>query len=96
LGAARDVIDAGRRRAAELLEADVGDIVFDRSRAQFHVTGTPARALTWSEIGPVEAEHRFAPEGGRGTFAFGAWTLPSFSMPNPVASVGRPRSTRLA
>ena len=29
-----------------------------------------------------------------GTFSFGAWTLHSLSMPNPVASVGRPRATR--
>ncbi len=72
LGAARDVIDAARSRVADLLEANVSDIVFDAARAAFHVAGTPARQLGWAEVGALQAEHRFKPEGGRGTYAFGA------------------------
>ena len=77
-GAARDVVELGRRRAAELLEADVADIVFEAGSpssgvaARFLVAGTPARALAWTDLGPLDAEHRFKPEGGAGTFAFGA------------------------
>jgi carbon-monoxide dehydrogenase large subunit len=71
-GAARDVIDVAKQRAAELLEADAADVVFDSAVARFHVSGTPARALTWTDLGAVEASHKFAPAGGAGTFPFGA------------------------
>jgi carbon-monoxide dehydrogenase large subunit len=71
-GAARDAIEAGKQRAAELLEADAADVVFDREAGRFHVSGTPARALEWTDLGPVAATHKFAPPGGAGTFAFGA------------------------
>jgi carbon-monoxide dehydrogenase large subunit len=71
-GAARDVIEAAKQRAAELLEADAADVVFDRDVARFHVSGTPARALAWTDLGPVDATHKFAPQGGSGTFSFGA------------------------
>jgi carbon-monoxide dehydrogenase large subunit len=71
-GAARDVVEAGRARAAELLEANPSDVRFDRDTAHFHVVGTPARHLSWADLGPLDANHRFKPEGGAGTFAFGA------------------------
>ncbi|HEX3087446.1 MAG TPA: xanthine dehydrogenase family protein molybdopterin-binding subunit [Ilumatobacteraceae bacterium] len=71
-GAARDVIELGKTAAAELLEAAAADIVFDRETGRFHVAGTPARDVGWLDIGPLSAEHRFKPEGGSGTFAFGA------------------------
>ena len=69
-GAAREVIELARQKAAELLEADVADVVFDTGR--FHVAGTPAKALGWTDIGAVAADHKFKPEGGAGTYAFGA------------------------
>jgi carbon-monoxide dehydrogenase large subunit len=71
-GAARDAIETAKQRAAELLEADAADVVFDRLAARFHVSGTPARALAWSDLGAVEATHKFAPAGGSGSFSFGA------------------------
>jgi CO/xanthine dehydrogenase Mo-binding subunit len=71
-GAARDVIELGKAAAADLLEAAAADIVFDRETGRFHVAGTPARDVGWLDIGPLSAEHRFKPEGGSGTFAFGA------------------------
>ena len=69
-GAAIDLVDLARNRAAELLEAAVEDVVFDRSQARFHVVGTPAHAMTWSDLGQLRADHKFKPDGA--TFAFGA------------------------
>jgi aerobic carbon-monoxide dehydrogenase large subunit len=71
-GAALDLIELARQAAADRLEAAAADIVFDRDAARFHVAGAPARHLGWSEVGPLSAEHRFKPEGGRATYAFGA------------------------
>ena len=71
-GAARDVIELGRQAAADRLEADASDIVFERATGRFHVAGTPARDLGWADLGPLSVEHQFKPEGGSGTFAFGA------------------------
>ena len=67
-GAARDVIELARQRAAEQMEAAPDDIVFERG--SFHVAGTPSRSLSWLDIGPVSADHTFKPQGG--TYAFGA------------------------
>jgi carbon-monoxide dehydrogenase large subunit len=71
-GAAREVVEEARRRAAEQLEANVDDIVLDRREGRFHVVGTPARFLTWSDLGEFGARHQFKPAGGAGSFAFGA------------------------
>ena len=71
-GAARDVIELARQAAAERLEAAAADIVFEPATGRFHVAGTPARDLGWTDLGPLSAEHQFKPEGGAGTFAFGA------------------------
>jgi len=69
-GAARDVIGLAREQAAIRLEASVDDIVFDPVTGRFHVAGTPALGLGWSDIGPLSADHKF--ESGGGTFAYGA------------------------
>jgi len=74
-GAAVDLVEAARNRAAELLEAAAGDVVFDRDGAGgpcFHVVGTPARSLGWSDLGSLSVDHAFKPENRLGTFAFGA------------------------
>ena len=71
-GAARDVIDLARQAAAEQLEAAAADIVFEPATGRFHVAGTPARDLGWTDLGPLSADHQFKPEGGASTFAFGA------------------------
>ncbi len=71
-GAARDVVELAREAAAELLEASAADIVFERTTGRFHVAGTPARDVGWTDLGPLSAGHRFKPEGGAGTFAYGA------------------------
>ncbi len=74
--AAERLVDLARSRAADLLEADVDDIVFDPvDGGLFHVAGTPARGVDWSEVAatgdtPLAAESEFAQEGA--TFPFGA------------------------
>jgi aerobic carbon-monoxide dehydrogenase large subunit len=68
------LIDDARRRAAELLEADSGDVVLDAEAGHFHVAGTPARALTWGDVAasdgdPLAGDHDF--EAPMPTFPFG-------------------------
>ena len=69
--------DAARPLAAELLEAHVDDVVFDRARAAFHVAGAPARAVSLTAAaashrdGCVERAVRFDPTSG--TVSFGAY-----------------------
>ena len=69
------LVDLARERAADRLECAPDDVVLDLERAQFHVAGTPARALGWSELQrdgdePLAAESDFAPV--MPTFPFGA------------------------
>ncbi|MGF1595800.1 MAG: xanthine dehydrogenase family protein molybdopterin-binding subunit [Acidimicrobiales bacterium] len=71
-GAAVDLVAAARDRAAELLEANVEDVVLDRERGAFHVVGSPAVSLDWAQLGQLAVEHVFTPEGRAGSFAFGA------------------------
>jgi carbon-monoxide dehydrogenase large subunit len=71
-GAARAVIDQARERAAELLEANPDDVVFDPASAHFHVAGTPARYRQWTDLGAFSADFSFKPAGGSGTYAFGS------------------------
>ena len=71
-GAAREVIDLARQLAADRLEAAAADIVFERTTGRFHVAGTPARDVGWTDLGPLSADHQFKPEGGAGTYAFGS------------------------
>ena len=67
--AARDLIEVAKSRAAELLEASVDDVVFDKGIG-FHVAGTPSVALGWVELGPLSAVHDY--KQSQSTFAFGA------------------------
>ncbi|MGH9186188.1 MAG: xanthine dehydrogenase family protein molybdopterin-binding subunit [Acidimicrobiales bacterium] len=48
--AGRQVAELGRQVAAELLEADPGDVVLDRARGQFHVAGVPTKAVCWRQV----------------------------------------------
>ena len=73
--ATNKLIDLARARAAELLEANPVDIVLDTETARFHVAGTPAVSVGWSEIGatsttqPLFALSDFTASGP--TFPFG-------------------------
>ena len=71
-GAAVDLVAAARERAAELLEADPDDVTLDTGRGLFHVVGTPALSLGWADLGELTVDHHFRPEGGAGSFSFGA------------------------
>ena len=71
LGAARELIDIARTQAAERLEASPADVVFDVEEARFHVVGTPAVSLGWSDLDALTVEHTFKPTSPH-TFAFGS------------------------
>jgi carbon-monoxide dehydrogenase large subunit len=69
------LVDMACIRAADVLEASVDDIVLDRTRGSFHVVGSPAREVTWSELAaapndPLGVEVDYKPDGA--TFPFGA------------------------
>jgi carbon-monoxide dehydrogenase large subunit len=73
--ATEQVVEDARRRAAEVLEANVDDVVLDPQAGGFHVVGTPTRVVSWPDVvaaapEPLAAEIDFKPEAG--TFPFGA------------------------
>jgi carbon-monoxide dehydrogenase large subunit len=73
--AAARVVDAARAVAAEQLEANPDDIVFDADAARFHVAGTPAVGLGWAALAdastdPLAAVGEFT--AAMPTFPFGA------------------------
>ncbi len=48
--ASTTIADNAREVAAQLLEANAGDVVLDTSSGSFHVIGTPAVSVGWVEI----------------------------------------------
>ncbi|HEY2301304.1 MAG TPA: xanthine dehydrogenase family protein molybdopterin-binding subunit [Acidimicrobiales bacterium] len=52
--AADAMLELGRRRSAERLEAAVEDVVFDRSTGRFHVAGSAAAGHTWAELAEMD------------------------------------------
>ena len=72
--AAGELVEEARRRAADLLEAAVEDVVLDAAAGAFHVAGTPAVARSWEELvtgsGEFGVEHVFQSQGA--TFPSGA------------------------
>ncbi|MEZ5408685.1 MAG: xanthine dehydrogenase family protein molybdopterin-binding subunit [Acidimicrobiales bacterium] len=48
--AAGILIEKARNRAADQLEAALGDVVFDAEGGRFHVVGSPVPALGWAEL----------------------------------------------
>jgi len=71
--------DKARAVAAELLEAAVDDVTLDRVEGAFHVAGTPAVSVSWTDVAtkvssdggdPLVGVSEFAAEGA--TFPFGA------------------------
>ncbi len=45
-----EVVDRARSLAAELLEADLDDVVLDKETGAFHVRGTPTMAKSWGDL----------------------------------------------
>jgi aerobic carbon-monoxide dehydrogenase large subunit len=76
-GAAAELVEAARERAAGRFEAHAADVVLDTDTGRFHVAGTPARSIGWSDLadsgspdrGPLAAEHVFEPQ--MPTYPFG-------------------------
>ncbi len=78
--AAQQVVEAGRRLAADHLEIGVDDIVLDLEEGRFHGVGAPSQGLSWVELadrldtegrlGELHVEHDFEPSSP--TFPFGA------------------------
>jgi carbon-monoxide dehydrogenase large subunit len=73
--ASGQVVDLARRTAADLLEANVDDVVLDKVDGTFHVAGTPAVAKTWGEVaaatdGGLQAATTFTASSP--TYPFGA------------------------
>jgi aerobic carbon-monoxide dehydrogenase large subunit len=74
-----EVVDRARALAAELLEADVDDVVLDRGAGAFHVRGSPSLATSWAELATageqngharLDVESNFVAPGP--TYPFGA------------------------
>lgn len=77
--ASRQLINSARDRAASMLEASLDDVVLDAEHGSFHVVGTPAVAVDWTDIAtqvsdagdePLSEEHDFTAE--LSTFPSGA------------------------
>jgi aerobic carbon-monoxide dehydrogenase large subunit len=54
--AAGELVDAARKVAARLLEADEADVVLDKESGAFHVAGTPAVAKSWADLAVASRE----------------------------------------
>ena len=54
-GASAAVVDLARNLAAELLEANVDDVLLDPESAKFHVAGTPSISRSWVEVAQLAA-----------------------------------------
>jgi aerobic carbon-monoxide dehydrogenase large subunit len=45
-----ETVDRARELAADLFEADPGDVVLDKARGGFHVAGSPDEVRSWAEV----------------------------------------------
>ena len=71
-----ELAELARELAAELLEADVADVVLDKATGRFHVAGTPAVARSWSEIAAASATRGDEELGVEGSFTAPGPTYP--------------------
>jgi carbon-monoxide dehydrogenase large subunit len=72
--ASAELVTLARSHAADMLEASVDDVVLDPNVGGFHVVGTPARVLSWTDIAsdtlePLVSLSVFSQDGE--TFPFG-------------------------
>ena len=73
--ASRQTVDRARELAAELLEANVDDVVLDKVGGAFHVQGSPQPAKSWADVTAAAGEGGLVVETdfeGKCTFPFGA------------------------
>jgi carbon-monoxide dehydrogenase large subunit len=71
--ASLDVLERARRLAADLLEADVDDVVLDKAAGRFHVAGSPTTGRTWAELAQAA--------GGAALASEQDWTAPGPTFP---------------
>jgi carbon-monoxide dehydrogenase large subunit len=88
------LVDLARTRAADVLECAVDDVVLDTERGVFHVMGTPAKVVEWSQLAGadgevLQAECDFTPV--MPTFPFGA----HLAVVEVDTETGHTRLTRL-
>jgi carbon-monoxide dehydrogenase large subunit len=74
--ASQRLVELARTHVADLLEANADDIVFDPDAGHFHVTGTPARAVSWADLAVSPAGAALTAESefkqAAASFPFGA------------------------
>lgn len=56
LDASQKLVETAREHAAALLEANADDIVLDRDSGAFHVVGTPAVSVSWTDVAKAAPE----------------------------------------
>jgi carbon-monoxide dehydrogenase large subunit len=73
--ASEELVESAKAVAADRLEANASDIVFDPANGSFFVAGTPGRTLCWADVAGASAHralHAQAMFTGAMTFPFGA------------------------
>ncbi|MEA3019300.1 MAG: aerobic carbon-monoxide dehydrogenase large subunit, partial [Actinomycetota bacterium] len=80
--ASGQVVDLARKTAADLLEANVDDVVLEKSDGTFHVAGTPAVAKTWAEVATAAAN-----DAGLSAYTTFSATSPTYPFGAHVAVV---------
>ena len=70
------LVEKARALAANMLEADVSDIVVDVATGTIGVVGVPAAALTWAELAQRASDEAGEPLAGDAVFDQGAPTFP--------------------
>ncbi len=79
--AAGRVLEAARELAASELEAAAFDIVLDPSTASFHVAGTPARSVSWTQL--AERAEQAAADPGDSVLSVGdTFSTDGLTFPN--------------
>ncbi len=71
-----EVVERARELAADLLEANVDDVVLDKDAGAFHVAGTPAVAKSWGELALTAVERDGAALDVEGNFVAPGPTFP--------------------
>jgi carbon-monoxide dehydrogenase large subunit len=72
-----ELVDKARHMAADLLEANVDDVVLDKVGGAFHVAGTPAVSRTWADVASAAGDGA----GAGGLFVDGMFNASSPTFP---------------
>jgi aerobic carbon-monoxide dehydrogenase large subunit len=88
LEATNTVIAEARRRAAELMEAAVDDVVLDPATGRFHVIGAPAVGRSWADVASGGGPRELAGPGGAGDGLTGLAAEHDFATTQPTYPFG--------